>query len=321
VSSTSSTVFERTARVGLLVLALAGCAASPPGPGPRTVELTAVPFFPQTQYQCGPAALATLLNYAGRATTPAALVDAVYVEGLKGSLQAELLAATRRSGLIPYPLSPEPDALHAELAAGRPVLVLQNLGLARVPAWHYAVVVGFAAERNAYVLRSGTEIRRMERIRQFERRWSGSGRWSFVALRPGELPARPEPEAYVRAVASAERWLETGAADLAYEAALQRWPAQPLVMFAAAAQSARAERWAEAASRYRALLALEPAHAAARNNYAHVLAAQGCHEAALVEAERALSDAGRGSVLETAIADTVTTLRSAAAPASGCAAF
>ena len=32
---------------------------------PEKVELTGTPFFPQTEYQCGPAALATVLNAAG----------------------------------------------------------------------------------------------------------------------------------------------------------------------------------------------------------------------------------------------------------------
>jgi hypothetical protein len=42
-------------------------------------------------------------------------------------LQPELLGATRRHGLIPYVLAPDPSALTAELAARRPVLVLQNV--------------------------------------------------------------------------------------------------------------------------------------------------------------------------------------------------
>ena len=31
----------------------------------QTVELTAVPFFPQDENQCGPASLATVLSYSG----------------------------------------------------------------------------------------------------------------------------------------------------------------------------------------------------------------------------------------------------------------
>jgi len=38
---------------------------------PQPVELTEVPFFPQEDYQCGPAALATVLNVTGVTITPA----------------------------------------------------------------------------------------------------------------------------------------------------------------------------------------------------------------------------------------------------------
>jgi ABC-type bacteriocin/lantibiotic exporter with double-glycine peptidase domain len=131
-----------------------------------------VPFFPQTDYQCGPAALATILAHEGLAVDPDSLAPAVYTEGLRGSLQAELLAATRRHGLVPYPLSPDPATLVAEIDSGKPVLVLQNLGLDRLPIWHYAVVVGFDAERHEVLLRSGTERRRTERLSRFLRSWA-----------------------------------------------------------------------------------------------------------------------------------------------------
>ena len=104
-----------------------------------------MPFFPQTEYQCGPAALATVLAHAGANVDAEGLVREVYVEGLRGSLQPELLGATRRHGFIPYVLEREASALVAELAGNRPVLVLQNLGVDRVPVWHYAVVVGIEA--------------------------------------------------------------------------------------------------------------------------------------------------------------------------------
>ncbi|HEY3517213.1 MAG TPA: hypothetical protein VGL98_09230, partial [Gammaproteobacteria bacterium] len=118
--------------VGVVAAALAlfGCASAPRlPPGLPALELTAVPFFPQTEYQCGPAALATVLKHAGADVDADALTPEVYAPGLRGSLQPELLGATRRHGFIPYVIEPEPSALAAELAARRPVLVLQNLGL------------------------------------------------------------------------------------------------------------------------------------------------------------------------------------------------
>src|SRR5687767_12923769 len=70
---------------------------SPPAP-----LLLDVPFHPQTDHDCGPAALATVLGASGVAITPEALIPQVYLPGRKGSLQLELVGASRRAGRIPY---------------------------------------------------------------------------------------------------------------------------------------------------------------------------------------------------------------------------
>jgi len=223
-----------------------------------------VPFFPQTDYQCGPAALATVLAHAGVAVTADDLVDEVYIAGLKGSLQPELLGATRRHGLIPYVLEPDVTALAAELAAGRPVLVLQNLGVERVPVWHYAVVVGI--DQGDVILRSGTEQRRVERDVRFLRSWQRGDNWAFVPVEPGTLPSTATAGSYVRALAGAEALLAPAAAQRGYDAALQRWPNDELVLFAAAGQRHATGDLSGATTLYRQLLAAAPQHAAAHNN-------------------------------------------------------
>jgi hypothetical protein len=312
----SSTRFS----AGLFVaaLAVAGCAGAPQLPPAAPVELTAVPFFAQTDYQCGPAALATVLAHLGAAVDADGLVREVYVEGLRGSLQAELLGATRRHGFVPYVISPEAGALLAELDARRPVLVLQNLGVARAPIWHYAVVVG--VDGGNVILRSGTEQRRVERGSRFLRSWQRGSNWAFVALEPGELAATATAGAYVRALAGAEPLLEAAAAERGYQAALARWPGDELVLFAAAGQRHTAGDLDGATALYRRLLTAAPQHAAARNNLANVLAARGCHAEALAEARRALADLDPADELGAAVRDTVAELRNAKtdAPATSC---
>jgi hypothetical protein len=98
--------------------------------GAPSVELTAVPFFPQTAYQCGPAALSTMLAAAGEDVAPDDLVSQVYLPGREGSLQFELMAAARLRGFVPYVLAPQLDSVLHEVRAGNPVLVLQNLSMA-----------------------------------------------------------------------------------------------------------------------------------------------------------------------------------------------
>ena len=288
-------------------------------PPAAAVELTAVPFFAQTDYQCGPAALATVLAHAGADVDAEGLVAEVYVDALRGSLQPELLGATRRHGFIPYVIAPEANALLAELAARRPVLVLQNLGFERAPVWHYAVVVGVADDD--VILRSGTQQRRVERSSRFMRSWQRGDNWAFVALAPGELPATAEAATYVRALAGAEPLLEASAAERSYRAALERWPDDELVLFAAAGQRHAAGDLAGATALYRRLLTTAPRHAAARNNLANVLAARGCRAEALTEARAALADVAATDELGAAVRDTLDELERAGprpAPAASC---
>src|SRR5262249_30752487 len=131
----------------LAALTLSGCISlpqtgelsghAPPGLPPR-VDLENVPFFAQNDFMCGPAALAMVINAAGRQVTMESLEPQVYLPGRKGSLQAEMLGATRRAGLVAYTLDPKMDALMRELAAGHPAVVLLDLSFRIAPIWHYA---------------------------------------------------------------------------------------------------------------------------------------------------------------------------------------
>lgn len=312
-SSISSRSFSVTAALAACALILPGCAGQDVRPDLVDVaELTEVPFFPQTEYDCGPAALATILNAAGVTVAPSDLVDAVYIEDLRGSLQVELLAATRRYGFLPVPVSEDPAGLLEEVAAGRPVLVMQNLGFARAPVWHYAVVVGYSADADRFVLRSGEEERRLQRASRFLRSWDLADQWGFVAVQPGEIPTTAVPDSYMRVLVGAEEQLEPTAVGQAYAAALARWPNDPLVLFLSASREHAADNLAPAETLYRRLLAIEPAHAAAHNNLANVLLERGCLEEAEREARTALSIAGPDGEFADAIAGTIRDIESAA---------
>ncbi|MCX8518283.1 MAG: PA2778 family cysteine peptidase [Rhodoferax sp.] len=136
-------------------------ASSLPVTLPVQAGVASVPFFAQKEHECAPASLAMVFSAAGIAVTPQALLEQVYLPARKGSLQVEVLAATRRQALLALTLPPSMSALLQEVTAGHPVLVLQNLSLPVYPVWHYAVVVGYDLERNTLTLHSG-ETERLE---------------------------------------------------------------------------------------------------------------------------------------------------------------
>lgn len=232
-----------TASLVLAVL-FSGCAIHTQKPGAAlTAELDSafrlgdVPFYAQDEYQCGPAALAMMLGAQGQAVSPDELRESVYIPGRKGSLQVEMVATARAKGMVAYPLHRHVDAILTEVAAGHPVLVLQNLRFNWWPQWHFAVVVGYDLERKELILHSGLDEYKRVALPTFDNTWRRGDRWARVLLPPDQIPATAEPVAFVRAVHDLEM---TGRHELArqgYQSAADQWPDNLAAGFALANHS------------------------------------------------------------------------------------
>lgn len=280
-------------------LALAACASLPPGdwgnpatdPLPERAERQDAPFHPQEDYQCGPAALATALGSAGIRRGPEELAGEVYIPARQGSLQPEMLAAARRSGAVAYRLAPAPRALLKELAAGHPVVVLQNLRFDWAPQWHYAVAVGYDLPAQQLALHSGREQRLVMDLGDFDRSWAKSGRWAFVALPPDRLPATADEAQYVAAAVALERVAPT-AAEAAYRTALGAWPRNLIARIGLGNTAYRRGDMAAAETAFRRAATEHPESGDAWNNLAQVLHERGKTAAAREAAERAVAIGG-----------------------------
>ena len=281
---------------------------------PARAELTEVPFFPQERYQCGPAALATVLGSAGVTSSPDELVAEVYLPGRKGSLQVELLAAARQRDRVVYPVSQDLPSLLRQVAAGTPVLVMQNLGVQPIPIWHYAVLVGYDVDAGTLLLRSATTKRRVIGMRRFMSTWNRAQRWALVVLQPGQLPADAQPDRYVAAAAGLEAVGRLDAAEQAYVSARERWPDSVWPQLGLANLSYRRGDRQAAEGGYLAALAIDPRNVVAHNNLAEILSDRGCVAQAYAHVERAAALA-KGTALESTV--TATAQHVASAPARG----
>lgn len=134
-----------------------------------------------------------------------------------------MIAAVRRHDRIVYRLS-DPKSLSDEIAAGHPVVVLQNLGLSWYPVWHYAVVIGLDFTDGTVILHSGTTSHKRISLKTFEYTWARSDYWGLLILPPSLLPAVAAEEDYLRAVGHLERLGRWDIAAGGYQSALRRWP-------------------------------------------------------------------------------------------------
>jgi hypothetical protein len=283
----------------IIALGLAGC-ASLPGADPAAVDLTGlpprneldgVPFHAQETDQCGPAALAMVLSYSGTPRTPQQLAEQVFLPERHGSLQAEMLAAIRRDGRVAYPLAPDLADVLREVAAGNPVVVLQNVGSPSAPQWHYAVVVGYDGAGRELILRSGGQRRLVISWQAFMESWSPGGRWAVVALSPRQLPATAREAEFVAAAVSLERVAPAAAAE-AYGAALQRWPQDLTARIGLGNVAYGMHRLGDAEAQYRRATEDHADAADAWNNLAQVLHDSGRDAEAATAAERAVAIGG-----------------------------
>ncbi|QPF74589.1 PA2778 family cysteine peptidase [Roseateles sp. DAIF2] len=319
--------YPRGASAALLtaLLLLGGCASLPPQtaslrqdwpaalPQRALLDEARVSFYPQEDYECGPAALAMLMSTAGLKLTPEQLVPQVYLPGRQGSLQQELLAASRRQGLVAYRLAPRLETLLRELAAGHPVLVFQNLSLPVAPVWHYALAIGFDRERGELILHSGRHAHQTMPLATFERTWERGGHWAMVALPPDTLPTTAEAAPMAVAIAALER-SDKQAARKAYAHALRRWPAQPTLLLGAGNSAYAAADLAAAEQAYRAALSTEPKLADGWNNLAQVLLDQGRPVEARAALQRALELGGPRLALYQAFAQRLDAAPPSSAP-------
>jgi tetratricopeptide (TPR) repeat protein len=269
---------------------------------PNSAEIKDVPFYPQEEYQCGPAALASALSFAGVARSPGEMAQQVFLPQRNGSLQAEMLAATRRAGLLPYRLQPDLGAVLQEVAGGHPVIVLQNLRFEYLPIWHYAVLVGFDLSSRDVILRSGTQMRLVDSLKGFESSWSRAGRWAFVALPPGQLPVTAGEEDFVSAAADLERvspqaaveaYRGTGTAIAAYPAGLAKWPLDSVARIGLGNIAYGLNRLPEAEAEYRRATQDHADSADAWNNLAQVLHDLKRDQDAIAAAQRAVAIGGK----------------------------
>lgn len=260
---------------------------APPSGLPRRLHLAYTPFFPQTELQCGPAVLASLLSAAGRSETPETLSPELFVPGRGGTLQVELLAAARRHDAIGTQLPPSLQAVLTEVAAGHPVGVMQNLGLSFAPVWHFAVVVGFDLDTQDVILHSGQARDQRMSLQTFERTWARSERWAFVVLPPDTLPATATQAAVREGRLGFARTAPPARAATAWRAAAERWP-DDVVLGMGLGNSLMQASQPRAAAEAFARLAEATDHAAAWNNLASVRLQLGERDAAREAARRAV---------------------------------
>lgn len=280
-----------------LLLLLAGCSLSNSGflaqfsESPPKSVIFDVPFWPQEELQCGPAALAMVLNWSGLDIEPTELIDEVYTPGLKGSLQSSLIGAARRHDRVAYTITGI-EFLMAEISAGNPVVVLVNLGFSWYPQWHYAVAIGYDQAREEVILHSGTTAEEIVSSWTFKNIWKRSNYWGLLTLTPDQMPKTVEEDKWLAAVSGVESAGQWETAAVGYSTALKKWDKNFVAWMGLGNSLYNLGELESSAKAFYQATQIRPEDGMVFNNLAHVLAEQGQLEKAKTAAQRAVDLGG-----------------------------
>ena len=243
------------------------------------------PFFDQASNYCGPAALASILNFYGKPITVDEAASKVYSPKAKGSLNIEVGAAPRHWGFVSYPLAHSFDSIVQEVSANHPVLVLQNLGFSWWPQWHYATAVGFDPASDELILHSGHIANYRIARRTFMNTWRRSEYWARVIVPPSQAPATAMAADYLASISALEQSGHKDDAIAAYQTAAMRYPNNSTAQLMTA-NALLANDQADAAHWYfLAALRTAPKDATIWNNFAYAMKQSGCE----INAQRAIT--------------------------------
>lgn len=238
-----------------------------PGNLPPSSVIQNVEFIDQSTGYCGPATLTMALRWAGKAITLEELAPQVFSPGLKGSLQTDLISASRRQAMMAVKIEGL-NQLLTEVAAGHPVIIFENLALSWAPQWHYALVLGFDLTRQEIILHSGHDPYYHWDLSKFERSWMLGDYWGLVILPPGKLAVAAGELANVTAAVGLEQAQKLPEAERSYRKVLEKWPTSLVALIGLANIMQKNGKKSEAVSLLKIAVKNHPDSKAAQHNLA-----------------------------------------------------
>lgn len=166
-----------------VLLLSAGCARTARVPD-GAVTVIQVPFFAQEEFQCGPAALATVIDYwhtktgSGKNLTPEEIASDIYSPSARGVLGMDMERYARKQGFRVEHVAGSIDKLKENIDAGIPSIVLVDYGILVYQRNHFMVVKGYLSD--GVLVNSGREEGKFIGNQELLSVWKKTAYWMLL---------------------------------------------------------------------------------------------------------------------------------------------
>jgi len=141
-----------------------------------------VPFFPQEDYQCGPASLASILTFWNIHTEPDEIGREIFSKSARGTLTIDMMLYAQKQGLHVQQFKGGIDALRNYVDSGYPLIVLVDYGISLFQMNHFMVVIGYT--NDGVIVHSGKTPKKFLHEKDFLSSWKKTDYWTLLIKKP-----------------------------------------------------------------------------------------------------------------------------------------
>lgn len=168
----------------LAVYALASACATVTEIGQRTDVrmIPDVPFYPQEEYQCGPASLASVLNYWDANVSPDEVAEEIFSTSARGTLTIDMILYAQKKGFYAEQFRGSMEKVRESLNSGYPLIVLVDYGFSVIEVNHFMVLNGYA--EGGVIAHVGKTPNAFLQEKDFLTAWKKTGYWTLLIRKP-----------------------------------------------------------------------------------------------------------------------------------------
>jgi len=162
---------------------LSACASAPRVTQPEDVHMIRdVPFYPQEEYQCGPASLASVLGYWDADSDPDEIAGDIFSTSARGTLTVDMILYAKKKGFHAEQFRGSMEKLMDAVDSGHPLIVLVDFGISLIQVNHFMVVIGYT--NDGIIVHSGKTPNRSLQEKDFLSAWKKTDYWALLIRRP-----------------------------------------------------------------------------------------------------------------------------------------
>jgi ABC-type bacteriocin/lantibiotic exporter with double-glycine peptidase domain len=139
-----------------------------------------VPFVKQKDKFCGPAAMASVMNFYGQNVNQDQIAKEVYSPDLKGALISDMENFAREMGYDASTINGDENTLISLVDEGIPSIILVDLGIWVVSVPHYYVVYGYNKSNETFIINTGFTPNKEIKFKDLDKEWEKMNRLMLI---------------------------------------------------------------------------------------------------------------------------------------------